>query len=262
LLHPEELAIARGMLTVICLSLVVAQTPETPAAPLPSSPALAEGETSTDTSALDQEAVDAIRDFAEEVYRNRLEHQMKHADKRHEHQHDHSQKKYYGVDEPADARPRSARQARTETLAVTVSPVLIERGTVLRLGAEMMLNPRMSAAFYLGTGSYEARSKAFIALNALEVAGQFRFYPLGDFRSGVHVGAELQYLHINDGEPPGSYVEDRPAIGPLAGAKYTTPSGLTAEAQVGALFPSTREEDEERTVAPLLNLNFGWSFSL
>jgi hypothetical protein len=109
-------------------------------------------------------------------------------------------------------------------------------------------------------------------LAAYELGGIVTFYPLESFEN-LSLGAELLWLKVNAddiGEDQIRGFASGIALGPLIGYKTIGETGFTFAIQGGVAYVVMHaeasnayyEEDEEddRTLIPLVNLNLGWSF--
>ena len=95
-------------------------------------------------------------------------------------------------------------------------------------------------------------------------------YVVGDFDEGLQVGLEVLYAGVGgtaqDDVDTVAVFGEGLGLTPLIGYKIITDIGFTFEAQAGPslMFVSARSSNHkgetEVSVAPMLNLNIGWSF--
>jgi hypothetical protein len=153
-------------------------------------------------------------------------------------------------------------------VAITISPVHLIL-PVAELTAEVRVAPKFGVAGIIGVGSVpllgltddnDDRATVF------ELGASGRYYVLGSFRRGLQLGAEALYLHAKlDSTSAGTVKGSGLALAPFVGYKYTHRSGFTFDGQLGVSFTAVRAEsssdaEDDSDVAPLLNLNIGWSF--
>jgi hypothetical protein len=179
-----------------------------------------------------------------------------------------------GASSPARAETPVVAEASAAvpSLALTISPVHLysnDDGVVksmVELTGEVKLSPRLSVAVILGAGRIKAEEELFtpeISARMLQGGIQGRYYLLGDFRHGLQLGGEAMYHHLSDSSL--SLTATGPSVGAFAGYKFTARSGFTFDGQLGVQRLSARADNGEEQaklseVAPLLNLNVGWSF--
>lgn len=99
-----------------------------------------------------------------------------------------------------------------------------------------------------------------------------RYYRTETPRHEPHYGLQFVWISAETDEPPPGFGPSIEAdlsvgsIGPFMGYKYSLPSGLALEAQLGALLGSARNhlpyerQEGVLVVLPWLNLGIGWSF--
>ncbi len=143
-------------------------------------------------------------------------------------------------------------------VSVTLAPFLLILSTV-ELTGELKVADRASVAAIGGLGSY--RDYSFMDLGA-----QGRYYLLGDFRSGMPVGAELLFARLDYKD---SYSASGTSLstGAFVGGKWTADAGFTLDGSLGVQYVTavatadrSGATTEEDGFGPLLNLNLGWSF--
>jgi hypothetical protein len=107
-----------------------------------------------------------------------------------------------------------------------------------------------------------------------EFGGQLRLYPIGNYDTGLVVGAEALYMRVSVREDEGLLYRASASglgVGPFVGGKLTLAFGATALAQVGLLampvkghvesLDGTRSANVKSSlVTPLADLGVGWSF--
>jgi hypothetical protein len=146
--------------------------------------------------------------------------------------------------------------------SVTFSPIhLILPAAELTL--EVAVDPKFGVAAIGAIGSVQpvgSNDRVFV----YEVGVSPRYYVVGNFRQGVELGAEALYVHASaDNQFSGSTLKaEGLALGPYAGYKWVSSFGLTLEAQLGVSYFVIRGDvsDDTSRVAPILNLQVGWSF--
>lgn len=135
-------------------------------------------------------------------------------------------------------------------VSLTVSPIHLTI-PVLELTGEARVHDRVGVAAVAGAG-------ATTGVTVWELGAQGRYYPVGDFDHGMQLGAEV--LGVGGGDDGDTAVGA--ALGPFLGYKIAARFGLTFEGQLGVQYATVRANggDSDAGVAPLLNLNLGWSF--
>lgn len=146
-------------------------------------------------------------------------------------------------------------------LSLTVGPVLgatlagaQDRG-VLPM-AELMFESRQGKAGGIGLiGGFGHVDDA----TAWELGLGGRGYVVGDFDFGMILGAEAVFFH--QGERPGNPAESGLSFGPVLGAKYVAPFGLTVDVTAGAsaMFYGTGFDTAQQGWGPIVNTQIGWS---
>jgi hypothetical protein len=156
------------------------------------------------------------------------------------------------------------------TFSLTISPLHLLL-PVLELTGELRLGSQAGLAVIAGGGKVTVREAGgpSVTFTALEGGGQLRYYVTGSFRRGLHVGAEILYMHVNGALQDVTGVASGLAMGPLVGWKTTSYAGFTFEVQGGmevvTLGASVSDSSGGSSTSsvdyiPLLNLNIGWSF--
>lgn len=153
--------------------------------------------------------------------------------------------------------------------SLTFSPVHLAL-PMLEITGELRLGDRLGAAAIAGGGAFTGERLGDPGddntYSAFELGGQLRYYPLGSFRSGMQLGAELMYLSVDAEGAAGSARGEGLTAGPFVGYKHAWQVGLTLEAQIGAQLLLLRASSDSGASADdsragvLLNLNAGWSF--
>ncbi len=179
------------------------------------------------------------------------------------------------------ATPEASHTSRDNSLhalSFTFSPVHLA-SPILELTAEYKALPQLGLAVVGGFGSTSVTSEATNnshAFSVWEIGAQARYYALGSFSHGLQLGIETLYTNISDDE-----IQDGPvlitaegssfSLGAFAGYKIASKLGFTFEGQLGVQAgfftaearhdpTSTSAEEKDTKIAPLLNLNIGWSF--
>jgi hypothetical protein len=173
-------------------------------------------------------------------------------------------------------------------VAITFTPANLLLDT-LKVNGEFRLAEKWGLQVSLGKGNYETGKRAVREIDIREAGGQVRWYALGDFDHGLHLGAELMFIDLSflihelDKTPLPEPIDSgisATAIGPFVGYKVAAGFGLTAELQLGLQYygiearagvPLSTIHDSldgltaelaasTSLVLPLANLNLGWSF--
>jgi hypothetical protein len=167
---------------------------------------------------------------------------------------------------PSDTLSPPAAQAALPSVAVTFSPIHLVI-PFLEVTAEVRLAPKVGVGVTGGAGvTHINEDTTNDKVTLLEGGISPRYYLTGDFRGGVQLGAEVQYLYASANDSSMSTVSAAGlSMGPYVGYKWTAAMGLTLEAQGGVSFLAIKGSDSnsdksEKHVFPLLNLNAGWSF--
>lgn len=87
-----------------------------------------------------------------------------------------------------------------------------------------------------------------------------RGYPVGDFGTGLILGAEVLFVH-QSARAGGILPESGVSFGPVVGFKYTAPFGLTIDLTGGAAarFFGTGFDTAQNSFGPLAHVQLGWS---
>ena len=168
---------------------------------------------------------------------------------RHPHDDDEPDSPHAQVQQPGPRTP--------QTVAITFSPLAL-MSPVLEVTAEFRAAESTSFALVAGAGQIK---QAGVSADLLELGGQVRAYPVGDFHNGLEIGLAAVYAHLS-GTGQTSGVFDGLAAGPFAGFKLTAPSGPTLEGGLGllVLLSDDGKGNSSPPVARVLLLNVGWSF--
>jgi hypothetical protein len=160
------------------------------------------------------------------------------------------------------------------TVSVTAAPIYLLL-PMLKLTGELRLGTQGSIALIGGAGwvtdnaSNDPKVSSKVTFFVYEVGSQLRYYVTGTFRRGMHVGAEVLYLHVNGSLDSVTGVAKGLALGPFFGWKTTSHAGFTFEVQGGVEVvtggssvtdSSGGSSSSNVDFVPLLNLNLGWSF--
>jgi hypothetical protein len=156
------------------------------------------------------------------------------------------------------------------TVSLTLSPIYLLL-PMLKLTGEVRLGTQGSVALIGGAGWITDTNSddTTVTFFVYEVGSQLRYYVTGNFRRGMHIGAEILYLHVNGTLDNVTGVAQGLALGPFFGWKTTSYAGFTFEVQGGVeiVTAGTRVADSSGgstsssiDYIPLLNLNIGWSF--
>ncbi|MFT4976662.1 MAG: hypothetical protein ACI8S6_002567 [Myxococcota bacterium] len=147
-------------------------------------------------------------------------------------------------------------------VAVTASPIHLTI-PLLEVTGEVKLAPKISAALIAGYGIPDGTD------SVIELGAQGRYYVLGDFRSGLQLGAEAIYLRVSASDSGVTATGSGATFGPFVGGKWTADIGFTVDGQVGVQWSGisasatdgeTTASASESDMSPLININLGWSF--
>jgi hypothetical protein len=129
----------------------------------------------------------------------------------------------------------------TKAFTLTVSPIhlIMETG---EFTGEFALAKKHGLAAIAGIGVPNGQE-------IIELGASYRYYVLGNFDRGMQVGGEL----LLAGEIDAEFDEMVGMPSAFIGGKFTTGVGFTIDGQLGVGII-------EEEIAPLLNLNLGWSF--
>jgi hypothetical protein len=134
---------------------------------------------------------------------------------------------------------------------------------MLEAEAEVQATPHVGAGLILGGGRATDSSKT-VTGTAYEAGLQLNWYAFAPF-SGAHLGLEGMYLRLSDVmDDPFAHASGL-SVGAYVGYKLQTGAGFALVAQLGVQYVAATGATSTRTigdsdVAPLLNLNAGWSF--
>jgi hypothetical protein len=166
-----------------------------------------------------------------------------------------------GVAAAQEAKTEPAANERS-TATISVSPVHLYYRMV-EAEAELKAAPHVGLGLILGGGRASDPNET-VTGTAYEAGLQINWYALAPFR-GLHLGVESISLKISD-------VMDDPfahasgfSVGSYVGYKLQSEEGLSLIAQAGVQYiaatgASSTQMIDDHVVAPLLNLNVGWSF--
>jgi hypothetical protein len=161
---------------------------------------------------------------------------------------------------PGIARAQSEEpQKPPPRISATLSPVHLIL-PVVEITVEARVSNHVGVAIIGGAGSVTSGgSTASVA----EIGGQLDYYPFAPF-SGAHIGVEPLYVH-GSSDSDSTAVANGLSFGPFIGYKFVASFGLTLVAQLGVGVQvikahNTSTESSDKTFAPILNLNAGWSF--
>jgi len=155
------------------------------------------------------------------------------------------------------------------TVSLTISPLHLLLPMV-ELTGELRLGTQASVALIAGGGRVPVTQSdgTKVTFTVLEGGGQLRYYVTGSFRRGMHVGAEILYVHVNGSLEDITGVASGLALGPFFGWKMTSYAGFTFDVQGGVevVTMGTRvssrsggSSDSSVDYIPLVNLGIGWS---
>jgi len=156
------------------------------------------------------------------------------------------------------------------TVSLTLSTIHLLL-PVLELTGELRLGTQGGVALIAGGGwiTDTASDGTKVTFRVYELGSQLRYYVTGNFRRGMHVGAEILYLHVNGSLDNVTGVAQGLELGPFFGWKTTSYAGFTFEVQGGVEIvtagnnvtdSSGSSTSSSINFIPLLNLNIGWSF--
>ncbi|HEY5921701.1 MAG TPA: hypothetical protein VIV11_08520 [Kofleriaceae bacterium] len=152
--------------------------------------------------------------------------------------------------------------AEGEKVTLSWSPIHLVL-PVVEVEVEYNLAPNLGAGLILGAGRVTS-TDGTVTATAYEVGGQFNYYFMRPF-SGLHGGVEAVYLTVGDVEQDSSVTANGLTVGPYVGYKVQTAIGFAFIAQLGVQYLAVKAESStamasQKELAPLLNLNIGWSF--
>ena len=151
---------------------------------------------------------------------------------------------------------------KTNIATVSVSPLHLYIGMV-EATSELNARPHLGLGLILGAGRASDVNNT-VTGTAYEAGLQINWYPFAAF-SGAHLGVEGTYVTIGDVmEDPHAEVTGL-SVGSFVGYKLQTDAGLALIAQGGVQYieatgHTSTQLIRDSAVAPLLNLNAGWSF--
>jgi len=147
----------------------------------------------------------------------------------------------------------TASAASVPQNSLTLSPIHLT-GPIVELSYERALTEVHAVQAIAGAGQLQGFS-------AYEGGAQYRAYLLGDFGTGLGLGAEVLGVSVSGSGATGTGM----AAGPLVTAKATAGFGLTGVLDVGYQWGTASASGNGQTASGsmgglLLNLNVGWSF--
>jgi len=154
------------------------------------------------------------------------------------------------------AQPVAASSPRQ--VSVTWSPLLLVFPMV-ELTGELLVADGLSAALIIAAGKVTPIG-ADETFPVAEFGVQARYYVVGDFEHGMHLGAEVIGMFLDrDGVASEAAHGEGIAMGPFVGYKLMLDVGFTLDAQLGAQYVAARPKNG-MVIVPLVNLSLGWSF--
>lgn len=164
--------------------------------------------------------------------------------------------------QPSDTVPTAPASRPDPSVAITISPLhlIIPMAEVT---AEVRLAPKFGLALIGGVGMIRDELTND-RIQLFEGGASARYYVTGSFRTGLQVGAEALYVHASTEDMSVDIKARGLGLSPFVGYKWTHRSGFTLEGQIGASAMFLRAKSptataEDKRVAPMLNLNAGWS---
>lgn len=155
----------------------------------------------------------------------------------------------------------SSSVASAESVAITTSPLHLVL-PMAEVTAEIRVADRVGVSVIAGAGSVRDQTTDE-KISLFEGGASVRYYVTGSFRGGLQLGGEAVYVYASTD----TMDVDAAGLGlsPFIGYKWTHRSGLTLEGQLGATFLTARAESatataSDRDIAPMLNLQVGYSF--
>jgi hypothetical protein len=176
-----------------------------------------------------------------------------------------------GMTEPQPVVPPVVKSAGPQSsMAFSLKAVRAVIG-FLSVQGEFRLAPKISVAAFVGGGRVDIETEDEMTIQDVgvaEVGAQFRYYVFGDFDSGLHLGAQTNYVYIEvDDETTVGARGEGLAMGPFLGYKHTFGFGLTLEAQGGVAVAVLRGQQngsgsvhEEGKIGPIVNAGVGYAF--
>ena len=159
--------------------------------------------------------------------------------------------------------PECSPSPAQSLVAITFSPVHLVF-PIVEITGELKLAPHIGGGITLGAGRVSSEDKSINA-RAYEAGGQLNYYFMAAFE-GLHAGAELLYLKLDDVAQDLTATGEGLSLGPYVGYKLDTSVGFTFVIQggVGVLAVKATNSGNapvtDKRAFPLLNLNLGWSF--
>ncbi len=178
----------------------------------------------------------------------------------------------------AVAAPQSAPNAMPDAMpdensvpipmaSVTFSPILLVF-PLMEITAEYRVSPMIGVALIGGFGKVKD-TVSDTGVTIWELGAQANAYVLGDFRHGLHFGAEVIYIGASASSGKVEATASGLAAGGYVGYKWAASIGFTFVFQLGyqvagigatATDGTDTESRKESQKGPLANLNVGWSF--
>lgn len=161
------------------------------------------------------------------------------------------------------ASPAAADGAHPR-VAVTVSPLHLFV-PMAEITVEARVAPRIGVAVIGGIGAIRDQATDE-RIRLFEGGASARYYVLGSFRHGLQLGAEALYVHADATADATGVQAAGLGLSPFVGYKWTHRTGVTVDTQLGVTYLAARADAdtgataETRDVAPMLNLNLGYSF--
>ena len=151
-------------------------------------------------------------------------------------------------------------------LTVSISPIHLAL-PVGELMVEYNLNNKLGLAGILGVGqvTVEDAFGSDVTGDVFELGAQGNYYLWGDFRKGLHVGAEVMYLNAKMEQNSVKATGAGLSASAYVGYKHTFSFGLALILQLGygatvVSAESEGESDSDSDGLFLINLNIGWTF--
>jgi hypothetical protein len=132
--------------------------------------------------------------------------------------------------------------------------------------AEVTVEARLAPRLGVAASARDPRHRDDDRIRLFEAGASARYYVLGSFRHGLQLGAEALYVHADATTDATAVQAAGLGLAPFVGYKWTHRTGFTVDAQLGVTYLVARAASDTgataatRDLAPLLNLNVGYSF--
>ena len=185
------------------------------------------------------------------------------------------------VPEPSPAEPIAPPAAMAPIPAPPPAPLAIHRAAVtfgpillilpvLEVNAEVALGPKLGLEAIVGGGKVTPKNangtSSGVSVSVYEVGVSGRYYALGNFDTGLQLGAQALFLKASGASGNVSAVANGLGVSPFIGYKHTFDPGFVLELEGGATFvaydasASNGSTASQKKVIGMLRINLGWAF--